>query len=124
MTSFHRNCMTTIEPQPGCANKVVENTFRRYVVFRAILDAQLESFRNYVAGLQSEPDLCTIVWGMDEAFQYMFVAGCVNAKLRQYIDEDSKLLGPKDAYGKPRKLCLRRSATRRTIMRMAPARDV
>ena len=44
---------------------------------------------------------------------------CANAKLRQYIEEAGKLFGPKDADGQPRKLCLRRSTARRTIMRQA-----
>ena len=69
----------------------------------------------YCNNLTRKPSLLTVVWGMDETYQYMSVKGGCNEKLRAFIEGAEQIFGPTQSQ---QRLCPRRNR-RRTILRQS-----
>lgn len=62
---------TVVKPLAGKSKALVDATARRFLVVGALLRQVPIAMDNYVKSLTSKPLLATIVWGMDETYQWV-----------------------------------------------------
>ena len=71
MTTFYSPMGTVVKPLAGKSKALVDATARRFLVVGAVLRQVPIAMDNYVKSLTSKPLLATIVWGMDETYQWV-----------------------------------------------------
>ena len=73
MASFHSTVTRSVSFRalPGQAARLIQATCRRFVVAGALLWEQVEAMRRIDQQIDGRVDLATVVWGMDETYQWI-----------------------------------------------------
>ena len=74
MAAFSDAFGTHVRPATGKTRKLIAATGRRFIVMKVALHEQVSSWSCYLASLRGDVSMCTVIWGFDEAVQWVSTA--------------------------------------------------